>query len=597
MNKIYPFKFLDAYAKEDKQLFFGREEEIDSLYRMIFQTNILMVYGASGTGKTSLIQCGLAGKFQPHDWLALYIRRGNNINDSFDTVITNAGGTTGVANMEESFKAIYRNSFRPIYLIFDQFEELFILGTKEEQNKFMETVKAILKIEQPVKMIFSIREEYLGNLYEFEKEVPQLMRKKLRVEPMNLDKVQQVIIGVTKIKGSVISIKPGEERAVTEGIFDKIKGNDKTLTIQLPYLQVFLDKLYEETTHDQTHLAAAEFSVATITKMGDIGNVLRDFLEEQVLAISGRLNTTRDNIWKILSPFATLEGTKEPISMAALQERLQDMQTTLVNNAVTAFINARIVRHNEQGNIYELSHDSLAGQIAGKRTDEEKALLEVKRLIKTQVSIKADARELLTEKQLNFIDPFLPKLTLSNEEQELINTSRKKARTNKKIRLAQIGFVIMSIMFVFTTIYSFQQKNIAVKAWITAEEQKQVALMQKQIADNNKAIAFKAMGIAELARDSAERSKQLAVEQMKIAQSQMNLAKTKMAIAKTSEMEAMLQKREALLQQKKAEAVMSEAQKSKQLSELESKKAQQALDSVTKIKQATLKDQLIQLFH
>src|SRR6478609_923405 len=90
--KKYPFKFLDAYDKEDTDIFFGRDEEIEILYEMVFQSPILLVYGASGTGKTSLIQCGLASKFQSHDWLALPIRRGTNINASFEKALADAGG-------------------------------------------------------------------------------------------------------------------------------------------------------------------------------------------------------------------------------------------------------------------------------------------------------------------------------------------------------------------------------------------------------------------------------------------------------------------------------------------------------------------------
>jgi len=189
--KKYPFKFLDAYNSDDTGIFFGRDEEIAALYEMVFQSSILLVYGASGTGKTSLIQCGLASKFQSHDWLALPIRRGSNINTSFEKALADAGGNVAetkdldwlkeimeeaevatvnqvISPLEQSFKAIYLNSFRPIYLIFDQFEELFILGNKEEQKQFIETVKEILHAEQPIKMIFSIREEYLGHLDTFE---------------------------------------------------------------------------------------------------------------------------------------------------------------------------------------------------------------------------------------------------------------------------------------------------------------------------------------------------------------------------------------------------------------------------------------------
>jgi len=57
MKKQYPFKFLEAYKKEDIEFFFGRDDEIDRLYKMIYQTDIALIYGKSGTGKTSLVQC------------------------------------------------------------------------------------------------------------------------------------------------------------------------------------------------------------------------------------------------------------------------------------------------------------------------------------------------------------------------------------------------------------------------------------------------------------------------------------------------------------------------------------------------------------
>jgi len=77
-----PFKFLDAYTVQDKNVFFGRDSEIESLYTLVFKTNLLIVYGLSGTGKTSLIQCGLASRFDGPDWYPLFIRRNENLNES-----------------------------------------------------------------------------------------------------------------------------------------------------------------------------------------------------------------------------------------------------------------------------------------------------------------------------------------------------------------------------------------------------------------------------------------------------------------------------------------------------------------------------------
>ncbi|PZX61059.1 hypothetical protein LV84_00047 [Algoriphagus ratkowskyi] len=456
--KKYPFKFLDSYQREDRGVFFGRDEEINALYEMVFQSSVVLVYGASGTGKTSLINCGLAGKFQRHDWLDLMIRRGSDINNSLATTLEKAGGKVGTDYEEEKWvgewdfdtegpqltpisiviRAVYQKSFRPVYLIFDQFEELFILGSLSEQEIFLESVRGILQSGQPVKMIFSIREEYLGFLVDFERAIPQLLRKKLRVEPMNLTKVKQVIIGAASVEYSNISIKQGEEDAVAESIFHKIKGDKKSLTIQLPFLQVFLDKLYLNITGDKNRETPAEFTLAKVNEMGDIGDVLSEFLEEQVANISQELQEKFSELqpeltWKMLSPFATLEGTKEPISKKELFDRLPDLFEDMIDSVLEAFINCRMLRYNENTDTYEISHDSLSKCIAQKRSVEETALLEIKRLIKSQISVKVEAREFFSEKQLRYIEPYLDKFKPSAEEIAWIGESEKFIQVQKEI--------------------------------------------------------------------------------------------------------------------------------------------------------------------
>lgn len=515
--KKYPFKFLDSYEREDTGIFFGRDEEINALYEMVFQSSVILIYGASGTGKTSLINCGLAGKFQPHDWLALMIRRGTNINDSLEKVLNGAGGsmatviddinwlddwsdetattTATLSTVGKSIKAVYQKSFRPVYLIFDQFEELFILGTETEQERFINTVLDILQSEQPVKLIFSIREEYLGHLFDFERAVPQLLRKKLRIEPMNLEKVKQVIIGASDGEDSNIRLKGGESGQIAEGIFEKVKGIGKSLTIQLPFLQVFLDKFYLKISGDENREAEVEFSLQKLHDMGEIGDVLINFLEEQVAAISKKLNEkypalTTEITWKILSPFSTLEGTKEPISKQGLGDRLPGYDATLINDIVEAFINSRILRYNEATDMYEIAHDSLAKPIAEKRTAEETALLEIKRLIKSQVSVKEEAREYFTEKQLLFIEPYLEKFKERDEERDWIKKSRvyiqaqkelekKKqqeelAKTRKRLRTVYSllsGAILALIAAGYFYFNANNQKKIAQRQTITAKAQ------------------------------------------------------------------------------------------------------------------------------
>ncbi len=580
MQKIYPFKFLDAYSKDDARLFFGRDEEVNALYQMVFQSNMLMIYGASGTGKTSLIQCGLAGKFQAHDWLALFIRRGNDINASFDKAVAEAGGSVSASDdtidlslltdsedgvttvtkaaspLARSLKNVYLNSFRPIYLIFDQFEELFILGTKQEQADFIDTIKEILVVEQPVKIIFSIREEYLGHLGDFEKAIPQLMRKKLRVEQMNLDKVSQVIEGVTRLKRSNISLKKGEEQHITEAIFDKIKGSDKTLTIQLPYLQVFMDKLYLHTTNDETRQADAVLELGTIEQMGDIGDVLLDFLEDQVKTISRNFTTQRrpvttDDIWLVLSPFATLEGTKDPISISELCSRLPGKDKDLVEEIVDAFVNSRILRYNEAENVYELAHDTLAKKIAAKRSEDEIELLEVRRIIKNQVNQKKELQELFTYRQLARIEACMNRLTPTEEESRLIDASRDELKRKRRVRNMQISGVIVSLV-VGLIIITYQ--------WLNANVQKNEALKQTRIAEQKTKEAKDEKEQAVVAQNQALAAAAKALNEENFAKLQKAIADSQAIVAGQQKMRAQREAENATRQKALADAEKVKAQ-------------------------------------
>lgn len=548
--KRYPFKFLDAYTREDSDIFFGRSEEVAQLYEMVFQADLLLLYGASGTGKSSLIQCGLASRFQSHDWLALNIRRGGNINESLDRALQTAGGTTSddapdwldddmsvdsyvvaqLSPLARCLKAIYLRHFKPLYLIFDQFEELYILGDKAEEQAFIQTVRDILRVEQPVKIILSIREEYLGYLYEFERQVPELLRKKLRIEPMHFDKVQAIVRGVGSLPEGNIRLQAGEEEVIAERVFHKIRGQEKTLSIQLPYLQVFLDKFYLHCTGDDSRKADALFTLAKLEELGDLGDVLRNFLEEQVLHTARSLEEKPEMLWQLLSSFVTLEGTKEPLSVAELLHRLPEYQdkelrlntfplmTELLNHlpentptntlapVLEVFVQRRILRFSEQDQRYEIAHDSLAKQLHARRSDEEIALLEVQRLIRSQAAVKAEAREYFSGKQLAFMANFLPKLRLTNEERAWIRESERYGRemaaaagrrqreeleaTKKRLRVVR-GLLLLAVVAVAVAGYYGYDANMQKRA-LKAKQDEAIAERYKaqQALEDKEVVEF-----------------------------------------------------------------------------------------------------------
>ena len=201
-----PYKFLDSYSKEDRDIFFGRDKEIEELYSRIFESRILIVYGTSGTGKSSLINCGLANKFNDSDWLPVSIRRGTDINRSLIDSLAKTALTelpqqwkrqsgNNSDNIIKIIRSIYLDHFKPVFLIFDQFEELFIFGSADEKNELIGSVRNILNSDLQCRFIFSIREEYLAGLTEFEKMIPSFLANRIRIEKMTRQNAIKVIEG------------------------------------------------------------------------------------------------------------------------------------------------------------------------------------------------------------------------------------------------------------------------------------------------------------------------------------------------------------------------------------------------------------------
>src|SRR5690606_35682422 len=138
-------KFLDAYERKDRAVFFGREAEIENLFELVRLSKLVLVYGLSGTGKTSLIRCGLANKFSENQWQPVFVRRGNHLVDSIYTSLSEVLGEPIDRSLPlpDAIGTLYQRSFVPIYLIFDQFEELFVLGSETEQKNFFKILSEL----------------------------------------------------------------------------------------------------------------------------------------------------------------------------------------------------------------------------------------------------------------------------------------------------------------------------------------------------------------------------------------------------------------------------------------------------------------------
>lgn len=326
--KNSPFKFLAAYEQKDYSNFFGRDKETAQLYNAVHSSNLTLLYGASGTGKTSLINCGLGNKFYPTDWLPIFIRRENDLNKSFEQALYNNLNTNtkksqskfAKLSIQNKIELLYSNHFRPIYLIFDQFEELFVLGKKAEQEMFYQSIKQLLTLGLQAKIIIIIREEWIAYLNKFEKVIPDLFDNRLRIEKMNDHNLYNVIAG--SCQNANIEIR-NPKKTIPE-ILENIRNQKEG--VELTNLQVYLDRLYKKAAKKNPK-QSIYFDSILVKETGKMDNVLSSFLDEQFDDIKNALKkrgvAQHDALpMAILFSMVTSDKTKRVVDFKTIHKEL-----------------------------------------------------------------------------------------------------------------------------------------------------------------------------------------------------------------------------------------------------------------------------------
>jgi ABC-type dipeptide/oligopeptide/nickel transport system ATPase component len=436
MEKIIdsPFKFLDPYGKGDSEIFFGRDEETELLYQYVNKNRLVLVYGTSGTGKTSLVQCGLANRLEVTDWIPFFIRRGKDINAALREVLLhskaiNAAQYTDLSDEEviKMLQQINVHYLRPVYLIFDQFEELLILGKQEEKDEFMKLLRRIFlgSDTQFCNMLFILREEYFAWMDPFEQVIPGFSDRRLRVEAMRPNDVEKVIEKSCK----AFNIELEDPTANARQIITILSGKS---TISLPYLQVYLDQLWREVnkeTYPDGYTGSGQppikFTSEKIENFGQIKDVLQRFLTERKGTIQKTLkaefsDTPDDFTAKVLDAFVTDEGTKLPIPYSIQQETiiignnvpeyLQQSPVYMLHSCLKELENSKILR--SDGTCFELAHDVLAALIDSLRSGEQRRINEIKHQIRSRYEEFRHTNEFLTQKELDAYNEYVDKLNL-----------------------------------------------------------------------------------------------------------------------------------------------------------------------------------------
>jgi WD40 repeat protein len=537
-----PFKFLDSYTREDESIFFGRDNETEEIFRKLYSGKLLLVYGKSGTGKSSIINCGLISKIPQEDIFTINIRCGKNAYQNFISEIKKYSGIRQ-ENPLEILEDIFYEHSKPVALIFDQFEEVFILSDEDERKKLAFGLNEILKSRLKINIILVIREEYFANLTEFESVIPALYGNRIRIERMNRASAKEAII--KPCRACNVGIGEGLADSIIEQLVWQSEG------LELTWLQILMDRLYRTASGRDPENPV--INNEDLVNLGRIGNVLSNFLDEQL-----RLMPEGDLGEAILKTMISADGTKKLVNIDDISTALKVTGNSAGHNVIEGIlmhlVNVRIITDKNEEGFYELRHDAIAGRIYERMTATEKEMIEVRSFLDNSLRIYKQRNVLLTDNDLKYIARFETKLILSDELKDFIELSRKEIqRTRLRRRNLSLAAVI-ALIAVLTgfSVWAMIERTEAMNQSKVAEEKKNEALIAKKDAEGARLLAIQG-------ENKAKENEAIAVEQKKVADEQKQAAISANREAVDSRRQALAEKNKAVENEKLALAAKQEA--------------------------------------
>jgi tetratricopeptide (TPR) repeat protein len=404
----YPGARPFADDPNDQRLFSGRDQEIELLFHRVCAVRLLVLFGKSGLGKTSLLQAGVYPKLRERHMLPIPVRL--NIQESplkiIKTSLEEANQNLGVdytpgvgETLWEFFKTamFWQGEFllTPV-LVFDQFEEIFTLKNAEEraalarelgdlfrgsppatvrqkhqsstttENKASPTSNLLVDQPPNIHVILSLREDFLGALQELAGDIPGIFDDRVRLNPLSNGQAEQAICKPASLtqeaNQSPFTTPPYAyaEDALAD-ILAYLRG--KSDIIEPFQLQLVCRDIEEQVA--QQHAKKGPIALITAKELGGkkrLDKIVQNFYQQTLAKLSWRDRRYAQRLCE--EGLLNAEGFRLP-----LQENEILKSYKLSPPALSTLVESRLLRKDPrlESFFYELSHDSLAKPILDAR--------------------------------------------------------------------------------------------------------------------------------------------------------------------------------------------------------------------------------------
>ena len=558
----HPFLFFRRYERSHAPVFFGRAQYIRLLYDRIANPDspsIILLHGHSGSGKSSLLEAGLIPRLEA-EYQVSYLRYNNQVNlsemltkaldellsqpmpasapspnesgdklsellDSLETelekhaidrglrqqlqhirVLKKQMGKTDApqqtSNVLQQWAQIEQNSGRPLVIIIDQLEEIFIEGGPDKLNKewpsFLETLDQLfrLKAESNIqgKLLLGFRKEFFS---EIEKALQQkaLARTSIYLPTLTAAEVEEIVMGLTSRKELRerynLSVKPRLAKLIASELLQKEEG------LVAPVLQILLTNMWEEAKRANPH--QPEFSIQLYHDIKAQWWKLDNFVHTQLQHIEAQYPKAEQNglILELLFQHTTAAGTSQNQSAHKLQQQYQHISKL-------ADILSMLERYyllSRKQNTYSLSHDTLAPIIRRLHQQSDRAGQRAKRILESRAQLMASTpTATLSRFDLEQVEKGRSYIrTLTDVEERLIKRSQKQVALKQRQRRLLLGSLLFIGLFALAALsYALNESNKRLQT----EDSNRILVQKSDSLDQDLKIKQEALSMAQTELDT-----------------------------------------------------------------------------------------------
>ena len=238
-----PFPGLRPFHESEQHLFFGRESQIDTMIDKLAANHFLAVVGTSGSGKSSLVNCGLKPALRRGlmasagtSWRMAHFRPGSDPIKAMAHSLVQPDGLFRTPEVEgvsvediveatlrmsklglvDAYEQAVTGDPPNLLVIVDQFEELFRYrnlqapsdGTQGTEAKAVAFVNLLLEAAlspHPIYVAITMRSDFLGDCAQFPGLPEAINRSQYLVPRMSRDERRSAIAGPVAVAGGAIS--------------------------------------------------------------------------------------------------------------------------------------------------------------------------------------------------------------------------------------------------------------------------------------------------------------------------------------------------------------------------------------------------------